>query len=78
MNARGSREEVWEGKARRTAGGLCKDDLVKNMAGKIVSKRQSETAKARYPALKQKLLCRTQQCHDCDCEKVGGGDTAQG
>ena len=51
----GSREEVWAGTARKTSGGLTKEDLTLNKRGKVVSRRQSDAAKARYPALKAKL-----------------------
>ena len=53
--ARGTREEVWAGRARRTAGGLTKDDLTMSKRGELVSKKQSEAAKLRYPTLKAKL-----------------------
>ena len=55
IKARGSREEVWAGQARRTSGGLTKDDIMMNARGKLVSKKQSDSAKERYPALKAKL-----------------------
>ena len=37
----GTRQEVWDGKAYKTAGGLFKSDLVVNKEGKIVSLRKS-------------------------------------
>jgi hypothetical protein len=37
----GTRNEVWEGKAYQTAGGLIKTDFVINQRGKIVSKSKS-------------------------------------
>ena len=49
--ARGSKEAVWAGTAQRTAGGLTKSDLVLSKGGKPVSKKQSEAAAARYPAM---------------------------
>ena len=49
--ARGSKQEVWTGRAHKTAGGLTKSDLVLSKGGKPVSKRQSEAAAARYPAM---------------------------
>ena len=55
VKARGTREEVWAGTARRTSGGLTKDDIMMNPRGKLVSIKQSNSAKARYPALKAKL-----------------------
>lgn len=39
----GSRASVWRGGALMTPGGLTKDDLTKNGAGRIVSKKKSET-----------------------------------
>ena len=63
MNARGSREEVWAGTARATSGGLTKSDLVKNARGtKIVSIKQSNAARARYPALKARLCAAAPAC----------------
>lgn len=44
--ARGSRAQVYHGTARRTSGGLTKDDLIQNKRGRIVSKKMSERAKA--------------------------------
>lgn len=41
----GSRAEVFHGNARQTSGGLTKKDLIKNKAGRIVSKRKYLTAK---------------------------------
>ena len=38
------RIEVWNGKRKKTSGGLTKDMLVKNKRGKIVSKRKSDQA----------------------------------
>ena len=49
--ARGSKQDVWAGTAQRTAGGLTKADLVLSKGGKPVSKKQSEAAAARYPAM---------------------------
>jgi len=36
----GSREEVWNGKAYKTTGGLIKEDLLMHKSGKIISKRK--------------------------------------
>jgi len=36
---------VFHGNARRTSGRLTKDDLMKNAAGRIVSKRKHEAGK---------------------------------
>lgn len=41
----GSRAEVYHGNARQTSGGLTKKDLIKNKAGRIVSKKKYLTAK---------------------------------
>lgn len=41
----GSRAQVWHGTAYKTAGGLVKDDLLKNKHGRIVSKKKHNTAK---------------------------------
>ena len=49
--ARGSKQDVGAGTAQRTAGGLTKADLVLSKGGKPVSKKQSEAAAARYPAM---------------------------
>ena len=62
VKARGSRDEVWSGLARATSGGLVKDDLKKNARGAIVSIKQSDSAKARYPALKAKLCAAPPAC----------------
>ena len=59
IKARGNRGEVWAGTARRTSGNLTKDDLILNSRGKLVSKKQSETAKINYPTLKAKLCAST-------------------
>jgi len=42
---KGSRAEVFHGTAKKTSGGLLKDDLIKNNSGRIVSKKRSELAK---------------------------------
>jgi hypothetical protein len=41
----GSRAEVWHGNAKKTTGGLSKNDLIKNKHGEIVSKKKHHTAK---------------------------------
>jgi hypothetical protein len=45
---RGSRRQVWNGKAEMTAGGLKKDDLTKNQRGRIVSVKKCQTMKKTY------------------------------
>lgn len=42
----GSRAEVFHGNKKRTSGRLTKDDLMKNAAGRIVSKKKHEAGKA--------------------------------
>lgn len=44
----GSRRKVFNGSAERTTGGLRKDDLLKNAAGRIVSKKRHTTMKQRH------------------------------
>ena len=39
----GSRAEVWHGTAKKTSGGLKRDNLKKNKHGRIVSKRKSNS-----------------------------------
>ena len=56
--ARGSKQEVWNGAAQRTAGGLTKADLVLSKKGKPVSKRQSQAAAERYPAMVAALVAK--------------------
>ena len=41
----GSRRQVWNGTAHKTAGNLVKEDLIMNKHGRIVSKAKSATAK---------------------------------
>ena len=48
----GSRAEVWHGSCRKTSGGLTKKDLLKNKAGRIVSKAKHATAKKEKRLLK--------------------------
>ena len=44
----GTRNDVFEGLAEKTRGGLAKDDLMLSKTGKIVSKKKSMAAKASY------------------------------
>ena len=45
----GQRRAVWEGRARKTRGGLTRDDLmVSKSTGKIVSKRASRASKRAF------------------------------
>ena len=48
----GSRREVWNGRARRTTGGLEKRHLIKNRHGRIVSRKKHLTAKKEKRLLK--------------------------
>lgn len=48
----GTRAQVWHGTAKRTSGGLTKKDLIKNKAGRIVSKAKYITAKREKRLLK--------------------------
>jgi hypothetical protein len=41
----GTRAQVWHKTARKTSGGLTKNNLMKNKAGRIVSKAKHNTAK---------------------------------
>ena len=45
---RGTRRQVWNGKAEMTAGGLKKEDLIKNTRGRIVSVKKCQTMKKTY------------------------------
>ena len=45
MKATGTKDEVWDGLARRTRGGLMKKHLMVNKRGKVVSKLKSQIAK---------------------------------
>ena len=44
----GSRAKVMHGGAKKTVGGLTKDDLMYNKAGRIVSKKKHTTMKQRF------------------------------
>ena len=46
----GSRRKVFNGTAERTVGGLRKEDLLKNNAGRIVSLRRHTTMRNRIAA----------------------------
>jgi hypothetical protein len=45
MKSTGSRAEVFHGNAKHTSGRLTKDDLMKNNAGRIVSKKKHSAGK---------------------------------
>jgi len=44
----GSRRKVFNGTAEKTSGGLTKDHLMKNSAGRIVSIKRHTTMKSRF------------------------------
>ncbi len=44
----GSKAQVWHGNAQKTSGGLTKEDLMKNKAGRIVSKKKHELGKLAF------------------------------
>ena len=48
----GSRREVWDGRAKKTSGGLTKDRLILNSSGRPVSKAQHEKGLKQYVVLK--------------------------
>lgn len=52
MKTIGTRAQVWHGTAKRTPGGLSKNDLIKNKQGRIVSKAKHNTAKKEMRLLK--------------------------
>ena len=45
LKKRGTREQVWNGEAHSTSGGLTRQDLMISNTGKIVSKKASEKSK---------------------------------
>lgn len=45
VKVRGSKRQVWNGSAKKTAGGLERKDLVQKPDGRIVSRRKSEQGK---------------------------------
>lgn len=52
----GTRAQVWHGTAHKTTGGLTKNDLMKNKAGRIVSKAKHNTAKREKRLVKAGFL----------------------
>lgn len=50
----GNRSQVWRGLAKKTAGGLTKGKLMKNKAGKIVSKKMHAHGMKMKPMLKKR------------------------
>jgi hypothetical protein len=57
----GTRAQVWHGTAYKTTGGLCKSDLMKNKAGRIVSKAKHMTAKKEKRLVKAGFLTKKGQ-----------------
>jgi len=51
---RGSKEEVYNGLADKTSGGLCKGDLCVNDRGKIVSKKKHDLGKQNFKGFSKK------------------------
>lgn len=52
----GSKYQVYEGIAKQTAGGLTKDDLMKNKRGQIISKKRHEQGHKAFENLKKHVL----------------------
>ena len=48
MRKYGNRQDVYNGEAEKTRGGLTKDDLILSKTGKIVSKKKSLAAAESY------------------------------
>ena len=51
----GSRKSVWNGHAHHTSGGLTKGDIKLNRFGRLVSKKASTRAKARWGRMSAKI-----------------------
>ena len=60
MKARGTKKEVYEGLARKTGGGLTKEDLMLNSAGRVVSKKASASAKKKSNLPKRAAVVETE------------------
>lgn len=50
----GSKEQVFEGLADQTKGGLCKEDLMVNKKGNIISKKRHEHGKKAFDNIRKK------------------------
>jgi hypothetical protein len=57
----GTRAQVWHGTAYKTTGGLCRNDLMQNKAGRIVSKAKHMTAKKEKRLVKAGFLTKKGQ-----------------
>ena len=55
MKTKGTKEEVYNGDAKHTAGGLTKKDLMMNNKGKVISKRQHEAGKIAIDRMKKHM-----------------------
>lgn len=53
MQTIGTRAQVWHGNAKKTSGGLTKNNLMKNKHGRIVSKRKHASGKKTIKHLKK-------------------------
>ena len=51
--SRGTKDEVFAGVAKKTAGGLSAGDLMRNSRGKVISKKQHEAGKRNIDRLKK-------------------------
>jgi len=60
----GTRQEVWDGKAYKTSGGLLKNELIRNKHGDIVSKRKSISE----TKLKRLVVCGVNKPQDLSIE----------
>ena len=77
----GTRAEVWHGTAKKTSGGLTKDDLLKNKSGRIVSKAKHNTAKKEMrlkkfgfgPKSRKELKRLSKKSHSRRSRKMRGG-----
>ena len=83
MKTVGSRAEVFHGNAKRTSGRLVKDDLMKNAAGRIVSKKKHEAGKSAlkflhakgYIAVKGKFGSARKEDKEVEEHKMEGGSS---
>jgi hypothetical protein len=53
METVGTRAQVWHKTAKKTSGGLIKNDLMKNKHGRIVSRRKHKAGKKTIKNLKK-------------------------
>jgi len=75
MKTVGSRAEVFHGNAKRTSGRLVKDDLMKNAAGRIVSKKKHAAGKGALKFLHAKGYIAVKGKFG-SARKLEGGSTA--